>query len=362
MSDIERGLARIRDMANQLFQQLTASRQQILTQEQEHVQTLLAQYNQACESLRAMFAEHGFTITTNQFHIPEIPSITKPQIQAAHTVSGFTQVWAQLLNTYVKQDSTPQHRMALTDLQAKITQEIARITDNRTRYASVFTDTYFMASVHACNHTQSSPSLLLWQMMRDEPLSDHPVDVCVPHSALLQWHLQQSPHSAYAPYFAWYSTFPLSKFTEYMEVLNLMFHDTTTQQAQSVVYDQWPIQPFRPADWQPLLLPSSVLDTDRLRARRHGNVSRLPYTIAYSFIPNDFSVERKYESEDALLFEVDGEDFIVIVSDGVSQSCMGNIGSRSVTQMLYITWQELRQHPILYDETHLNRAIKRALY
>ncbi|MFN5935537.1 MAG: hypothetical protein ACK46D_14710, partial [Roseiflexaceae bacterium] len=157
------------------------------------------------------------------------------------------------------------------------------------------------------------------------------------------------PHSAYAPYFAWYSTFPLSKFTEYMEVLNLMFHDTTTQQAQSVVYDQWPIQPFRPADWQPLLLPSSVLDTDRLRARRHGNVSRLPYTIAYSFIPNDFSVERKYESEDALLFEVDGEDFIVIVSDGVSQSCMGNIGSRSVTQMLYITWQELRQHPILYD-------------
>ena len=371
MNEVQTIFQRIQVVANELYTKYTHSQQEQLAPERERTNELLAQHSEALGTLRELFLQHGFGIATTPFTPPEIEGVKHRRIGASPTFSGFAQVWQQFLNQYVHSDPTPRIHAKFNQINAEITHAITQIHRDHARFTQVFADTYFVASLNAPFNTPTTPSMLLLQLINAQSLVQHlpngTFNVYIPHPALLQWALQQPQPSPHAYLLAWYTTPSTDYGTDYLDVLNLVFAPTTTRHPQPVSYDQWPLQAYNETAWRPINIPSSTLitqDNERLRTRKFGNLrhKKAPYTFAYGFIPNEYSQEHGYESEDVLLFEVDDKDFIIIVSDGVSQSCMGSIGALSVTQMLHVVWQTLKQDNAIYDEAYLNSLIKRALY
>lgn len=365
MSDIRSILRGIQDIANTLYGKHTDNQRAQFEQEQAHTHALLAQHEQARQSLHELFKQHGFDVEIQPFPIPQI-GIVRPRIGASPTVTGFGQVWRQLLNAYVHQDTTPDILAQTAQINAEIERDTLHLKNNYMRFSNVVADSYFMASVHTLLTQQTTPSMLLWRIMHGSNTLDnlpHTIELYLPHPALIHWHLQHAPLGPFAHLLAWYADSSNTQQTDYMDVLNLLFASTTQRTSLPVSYNQWPTRTYHANLWRPIQIPSAtMIDKDSQRIRKHGNLFKSPYSVSYSFVPNEYSQEQNFESEDALLFEVEGDDFIVIVSDGVSQSAMGSIGARSVTQMLHVVWQELKQHGGTYDEPFLNAIIKRALH
>ncbi len=369
MNEVQTIFQRIQVVANELYTKYTHSQQEQLAPERERTNELLAQHSEALSTLRELFLQHGFGIAATPFTPPEIEGVKHRRIGASPTFSGFAQVWQQFLNQYVHSDPTPRIHAKFNQINAEITHAITQIHRDHARFAQVFSDTYFVASLNAILSTSTTPSMLLLQLINmQSPIQHLPggtFDVYVPHPVLLQWALQQPQPGPHAYLLAWYTTPIINYSTDYLDLIHLVFAPTTTRHPQNTSYDQWPLQSYNEAIWRPIKLPSSTLinqKNERQRTRKFGNLSVASYTFAYGFIPNEYSQEHGYDSEDALLFEVEGDDFIIIVSDGVSQSCMGSIGALSVTQMLHVVWQTLKRDDTIYDEAYLNNLIKRAMY
>jgi hypothetical protein len=372
MSDIQSIFQRIQQFANDVYGKFVTTQHAKLTPEQARTNELLAHHAESLSTMRTMFQQHGFDITISPYVLPEMQQVVHHRIGPSRTVSGFRQVWSQLVTQYIREDPTPKILDQYQHINAELTQAIQQIQHDCARFAHVFADTYFVASIHALLNPPTTPEMLLWQLMSPQTpqhIPDGTYNIAVPHPALLQWVLQQPQPGAYAHILAWY-TQPADYAHDYDDLLKIVFAPTTTRHPHMVPYDQWPTdqwptQSYNATIWRPIELPSSTLITaknERQRTRKFGNLSADQYTFAYGFIPNEYSQEQGYESEDALLFEVDSQDFIIIVSDGVSQSAMGRVGARSVTQMLHVIWQELKQSAGVYDEAFLNAIIKRALY
>lgn len=368
MNEIQTIFQRLQHIAHDIYGKYVIHHHTHLDHAQADTNKLIAQHAQQLDAIQVLFREHGFEITTIPYALPVIQPATYSPIVPARTVSEFRQVWSQLVNQYVSHDPTPHIHSQYQHLNADITRAIQQLQHDYERFRHIFADPYFVASLHTFLNPPTTPDMLLWQLMSEQPpryLPDGTFTISLPHPALLHWALRQPQLGPHAYILAWYAAPQDSHTNDYIDVLTHVFAPTTIRHPQTVEYAQWPSQVFNATIWRPIKLPSSTLITaqnERQRTRKFGNLSTHQYTFAYGFIPNEYSQEHGYESEDALLFEVDGQDFIIIVCDGVSQSAMGGVGARSVTQMLHVAWQDLKQSVGQYDEVFLNNTIKRALY
>jgi hypothetical protein len=83
------------------------------------------------------------------------------------------------------------------------------------------------------------------------------------------------------------------------------------------------------------------------------------YVTAHGYVRTTFAEENNIANEDHLLYEMSGNDFFTVVSDGASQSLMSYIAARHVSEYLYRLWCETERWS---DYSQLELRTRSALY
>lgn len=93
----------------------------------------------------------------------------------------------------------------------------------------------------------------------------------------------------------------------------------------------------------PSFAPESLKTESKRRPHGFGIESHDNYVISYAYFPTDYALEKGFQNEDTLFFDFhnnkQGQDFFVIVCDGVSKACLSHFASRRVAHLLHLFWR-----------------------
>lgn len=191
--------------------------------------------------------------------------------------------------------------------------------------------------------------------------------VLIPHPAISTWfiHRFHSTHSTVS-LLAWgLESLDIHKYAQYHRVLEFITDQVIIREIQidaEIDTSTWPTISGLARIIQTAPIPSPKIE-ERRRKRLYGELTLNDFIISYAFVPNEYSQNNGYPSEDVLLFDTHEQDFFVAVCDGVSQSCLGEIAAKNVAQSLYHVWQQLLHdtNQISQLDTLLHRSFQVAI-
>jgi hypothetical protein len=330
-------------------------------------------YDAYCDSIASTLSQHGISIAP-------LPLIDRSAITTyADDILDQTTPLGSFIDRFMSsirknfriaayQDTMQQYAERISDLD----HEIAKIMSYSRDMDVLQSDNFFRQSLQYILAQSSihDDSLVIMRMLHElyyrQPVTDIRItpnsEVVMPHQAIISWFINRyHTERMDVEILAWgQDDKSTQSFDAYHRVLNFIADKSSIQSVRidnDADMEHWPVVRNLHYVIQKAPIPSPKVE-ERRRKRLFGELNSHEYTISYAFIPNEYSQQNGYSSEDALLFDTDNEDFFMAVCDGVSQSCLGDIAARNIAQALYHIWILLIRG--VYQPTELDNVLRRS--